>query len=172
MSRGRKGEDVVDTKTLSGLELFVGLPDRALAEIAAFSEMKRYAPGEIIFSPERASEWAFLLLRGTVRLTVHASSLPEPVTLASLETPGQAFGFSTVVGQGQHNSSAEAATAVEAVAINGPRFLDYLEKDPEVGFIVMRRVARAVSRRLATLRRHLLETIIDYERPPSTIPEN
>jgi CRP-like cAMP-binding protein len=163
---------MVDPKTLGELELFVGLPDRALAAIAALAENRRYAPGEIIFSPEQASEWAFLLTRGSVRLTVHASSLPEPVTLASLETPGQTFGFSTVVGQGHHNSSAEAVTAVEAVAIHGPRFLDYLEKDPEVGFIVMRRVARAVSRRLATLRRQLLETIVDYERPPSTIPEN
>jgi len=172
MSRRTKEANVVDPKALSELELFVGLPDRALAAIAAVAEMRRYAPGEIIFSPERASEWAFLLMRGSVRLTVHASSLPEPVTLASLETPGQTFGFSTVVGQGHHNSSAAAVTAVEAVAINGPRFLDYLEKDPEVGYIVMRRVARAISHRLATLRRHLLETIIDYERPPSTIPEN
>jgi len=172
MSRETKEANMVDPKVLSELELFVGLPDRALAAIAVVAEMRRYAPGEIIFSPELASEWAFLLLQGSVRLTMHASSLPEPVTLASLETPGQTFGFSTVVGQGHHNSSAEAVTAVEAVAINGPRFLDYLEKDPEVGFIVMRRVARAVSRRLATLRRQLLETVIDYERPSSTIPEN
>jgi CRP-like cAMP-binding protein len=172
MSRRAKEADMVDAKTLGELELFVGLPDRALEAIGAVAEKKRYAPGEIVFSPERASEWAFVLLRGTVRLTVHATALPKPVALASLETPGQAFGFSTVLGQGQHNSSAEAVTAVEAVAINGPRFLAYLEKDPEVGFIVMRRVARALSRRLATLRRHLLETIIDYERSPSTIPDN
>jgi len=163
---------MVDPKKLAGLELFEGLPERALEAMAALSEERSYAPGEIIFSPERASEWAFLLLKGTVRLTVHASSLPDPITLASLETPGQAFGFSTVVGQGHHNSSAEAVTGVEAVAINGPRFLDYLEKNPEVGFAVMRRVARALSRRLATLRRHLLQTIIDYERPASTVPEN
>ena len=163
---------MVDKKTLAGLELFEGLPERALEAVAALSQERSYAPGEIIFSPERASEWAFLLLKGTVRLTVHASSLPEPVALASLETPGQAFGFSTVVGQGHHNSSAEAVTEVEAVAIDGPRFLDYLEKDPEVGFVVMRRVARALSRRLDTLRRHLLQTIVDYERPASTVPEN
>ena len=163
---------MVDRETLAGLEFFVGLPERALAAIAGLAEKKRYAPGEIIFSPERSSEWAFLLLRGSVRLTVHASTLPEPVTLASLETPGQAFGFSSVVGQGHHNSSAEAVTEVEAVAFHGPRFLDYLEKDPEVGFTVMRRVARAISRRLAAMRRLLLETIIDYERPARTMPEN
>jgi CRP-like cAMP-binding protein len=163
---------MVDKKTLAGLELFEGLPEQALEAVAALSQERSYAPGEIIFSPERASEWAFLLLKGTVRLTVHASSLPAPVAIASLETPGQAFGFSTVIGQGHHNSSAEAVTEVKAVAIDGPRFLDYLEEDPEVGFIVMRRVARALSRRLDTLRRHLLQTIVDYERPASTVPEN
>jgi len=163
---------MIDTETLAGLEFFVGLPERALAAIAEIAEKRRYAPGEIIFSPERSSEWAFVLLRGSIRLTVHASALPEPVTLASLETPGQAFGFSSVVGQGHHNSSAEAVTEAEAVAVHGPRFLDYLEKNPEVGFTVMRRVARAISRRLATLRRLLLETIVDYERLDSTIPEN
>lgn len=163
---------MVDKKTLAGLELFEGLPERALEAVAALSQERSYAPGEIIFSPERASDWAFLLLKGTVRLTVHASSLPEPVAIASLETPGQAFGFSTVIGQGHHNSSAEAVTEVKAVAIDGPRFLDYLEKEPEVGFVVMRRVARALSRRLDTLRRHLLQTIVDYERPASTVPEN
>ena len=172
MSRMGKEANVVDERTLSGLELFAGLPDRALAAVADLADRKRFAPGEIIFSPERSSQWAFLLLSGSVRLTVHASALPEPVTLATLETPGQAFGFSSVIGQGHHNSSAEAITAVEAVAVDCPRLLDYLQKDPEVGFVVMSRVARAVSRRLAALRRLLLETIIDYERPVSTIPEN
>jgi len=163
---------MVDKKILGGMELFVGLPDRALGTIAALAETKRYAAGEIIFSPEQSAERAFLLLRGTVRLTVHASALPEPVTLATLETSGQAFGFSSVLGQGHHNSSAEAATEVEVVALDTPRLLGYLGQDPEVGFVVMSRVARAISRRLATLRRLLLETIIDYERPASTIPEN
>jgi hypothetical protein len=50
--------------------------------------------------------------------------------------------------------------------------LGFLETDPQVGFIVMRRVAQALSRRLASLRRLLLQSIIDYERPASTIPEN
>lgn len=163
---------MVDQQTLSRLELFVGLPDRALAAIAGMTERRRFAPGEIIFSPERSAQWAFLLVSGSIRLTVHASVLPEPVTLATLETPGHAFGFSSFLGQGSHNSAAEAVTAVEAVAVDCPRLLAYLEKDPEVGFAVMSRVARAVSRRLATLRRLLLETIIDYERPDSTIPEN
>ncbi|MBN2266019.1 MAG: Crp/Fnr family transcriptional regulator [Candidatus Aminicenantes bacterium] len=163
---------MVEIKTLGALELFEGLPDKALEAVAAIAEERRYAAGAIIFSPEQSSDWAFLLLAGSVRLTVHASSLPQPMTVAVLETPGQAFGFSTIIGQQHHNSSAEAVADVRAVAIHGPKFLEYLEKDPEVGFVVMRRVAKALSRRLATLRRVLLDTVVDYETPASTIPEN
>lgn len=161
-----------DKKTLSSLELFDGLPDPALEAIAALSEERNYPPGAVVFSPEQSSEWIFLLLEGSVRLTVHASVLPQPLTISVLETPGQAFGFSTVVGQGHHNSSAEAVTRVRAVAIKGPPFLAYLESNPAVGFTVMRRVARVISRRLAALRRQLLEIVIDYERPKGTLPEN
>jgi CRP-like cAMP-binding protein len=163
---------MVEIKTLAGLELFEGLPEEALLAIAAMSKELRFAPGTIIFSPELSSEWIFLLVEGSVRLTVFASALPEPLTIAVLTAPGQAFGFSSVVGQGHHNSSAEAVTAVRAIAIDGPPFLKYLEKEPAVGFAVMRRVARVISRRLAATRRLLLETIVDYERQATTTPEN
>jgi CRP-like cAMP-binding protein len=163
---------MVDKETLAGLELFVGLPEPALEAVAALAQVRSYAPGAVIFSPEQASEWIFLLLEGSVRLTVHASALPEPVTVAVLETPGQAFGFSSVVGQGHHNSSALAAGRVQAVAIEGPPLMAYLEANPVVGFAVMRRVTRVISCRLASLRRLFLDIVIDYERPESTTPEN
>jgi len=163
---------MIDQNKLAGLELFEGLSGEALGTIASISREMSFEPGQVIFSPELQPNRIFLLVEGQVRLTVHASPLPEPVTVAMVETPGQAFGFSSVVGQGHHNSSAEAAGRVKAVAIEGPAFLAYLESDPVVGFVVMTRLARVISRRLAALRRLLLETIIDYERPTSTTPEN
>jgi CRP-like cAMP-binding protein len=163
---------MVDKKKLAGLELFGGLPDSALGAIASLSREMSFEPGAIIFSPEQRSKWIYQLVEGSVRLTVQASPLPQPITVAVVETPGQAFGFSSVLGQGHHNSSAEAATAVKTVAIEGQPFLAYLESDPVVGFAVMKRVARVISRRLGAMRRLLLETVIDYERPASTTPEN
>ncbi len=163
---------MVDKNALAGLELLEGLPDKALGTIAAICREMRFEPGAVIFSPEQQSQWIYLLIEGSVRLTVHASTLPEPVAVAMVETPGQAFGFSSIVGKGHHNSSAEAVSRVRTVAIEGPSFLAYLESDPVVGFTVMKRVARVISRRLASLRRLLLETVIDYERLESTTPEN
>ena len=163
---------MVEKETLASLELFEGLSGPALVAIAAISEEQNYEPGGVIFSPEISSNLIYLLLEGSVRLTVFSSPLPQPVTIAVLETPGQAFGFSVVVGQGHHNTSAEAVTKVKVVAIDGQLFLDHLGRDPESGFKVMRRVARVISRRLAAVRRLLLQTIIDYETQAGTTPEN
>ena len=163
---------MVEKNILARLELFEGLSGPALTAIAAFSEEKAFEPGGAIFSPELSSNLIYLLLEGSVRLTVFSSPLPEPVTVAVLETPGQAFGFSAAVGQGHHNTSAEAVTKVKVVAIDGQLFLDYLERDPETGFKVMRRVARVISRRLDAVRRLLLHAIIDYEAPAGATPEN
>jgi CRP-like cAMP-binding protein len=163
---------MIAKEILAGLELFEGLPDDAQGAISAFSKELAFAAKTTIFSPEQSSKQIFLLLRGSVRLTIFASSLSEPVTIAVLKTPGQAFGFSSIIGQGYYNSSAEALTDVRVISVEGRSLMDYLEKEPAVGYIVMKRLAHVISRRLGVVRRVLLETIIDYERQTSSTDEN
>jgi len=163
---------MITTEILGGLELFEGLPEHALRTIAAMSEELSFAAGTVIFSPEQASRRIFLLLEGSVRLTLHASPLTEPVTVTVLTTPGQAFSFSSIVGRGLHNSSAEALSDIRTIAIPGQSLMEYLAREPAVGFVVMTRVAALITRRLGALRRLLIETIIDYERPSTAPPEN
>ncbi len=163
---------MIKKETLAGLELFAGLDEDAVEAIAKFTKEASYAAGATIFSPEQPSDTVCLLLEGTVRLTVISSPLTHPVTLAVLKTRGQLFGFSSVLGQGHHNSSAEAATEARVAVIEAGPLMDYLEKHPAAGFVVMKRVAQAVSRRLAVIRRLLLETVIDFETQASTIVEN
>jgi len=163
---------MISAKTLAGLELFEGLPEEDLKTIAPLCHELAYAAQTNIFSPEKNADRILLLLKGTVGLTVHASPLAEPVTISVLNTPGQVFGFASVLGQPHHNSSALAITDVRALAIDGDRLMDFLAAKPEMGFLVMKRIAAVISRRLGTMRTLLLETIIDYERPASATPEN
>ncbi len=163
---------MIDSEKLAGLEFFKGLPERALRAIAAVSREMSCPSGTVIFSPEQPSQWFYVLVEGSVRVTVFASPLPAPVTITVLATPGQAFGFSSVLGQGHHNSSAEAVGGTRIIAVDAGGFLEYLESDPAAGFLAMKRVAQVISRRLAATRKLLLETIVDYERPAGSMPEN
>lgn len=163
---------VVPKETLAKLSLFEGLPDGALQAIASFSREMTYGPETVIFSPDTAADHLYVLLEGSVRLTVFVSPLSGPVTVTVLGTPGQAFGFSSLFGSPHHNSSAEAGSRVRTVAVRGRELMDYLAKEPGTGFTLMTRVAQRISNRLAALRRLLIETIIDYERPESAIADN
>ncbi len=163
---------MISAKTLAGLELFEGLPEEDLKMIASLCQELTYAAQSSIFSPEKSARHILLLLKGTVGLTVHASPLAEPVTISVLNTPGQVFGFASVIGQPHHNSSALAVTDVRALAIDGDRLMDFLAAKPETGFLIMKRIAAVISRRLGTMRTLLLETIIDYERQAGATPEN
>ncbi len=163
---------MIAKETLAGLELFAGLDESAIEAIAGFSKEVSYPPNATIFSPQQPSDSVYLLISGSVRLTVISSPLTHPVALAVLKTPGQLFGFSSVLGQGHHNSSAEAAAEARVAVIEARPLMDYLEKDPAAGFVIMKRIAQAVSRRLAVTRRLLLETVIDFETQGGTIVEN
>ena len=163
---------MIKKEILAGLGLFAGLDEGAVETIAKFTKETSYPEGATIFSPEHPSDTVCVLLEGTIRLSVISSPLTHPVSLAVLKKPGQLFGFSSVLGQGHHNSSAEAASAARVAVIEAAPLMDYLEKHPEAGFVIMKRVAQAVSRRLAVIRRLLLETVIDFETQASTIVEN
>lgn len=163
---------MVPIETLAKLSLFEGLPESALKAIGAISRELPFAADTVIFSPETSAEHLYVLLEGSVRLTVHVSPLSGPVTVTVLGTPGQALGFSSIVGSGHHNSSAEAASAVRVVAVKGRELMDYLARDTAAGFVLMRRLVQRISSRLAAVRRLLVQTIIDYERPASAVDDN
>jgi CRP-like cAMP-binding protein len=163
---------VVPKETLAKLSLFEGLTDEALGAIGAMSREVSLAADTVIFSPEKTADHLYVLLEGSVRLTVFVSPLSGPVTVTVLGTPGQAFGFSSIVGSGHHNSSAEAASAVRIVAVKGRALMDYLAGDTAAGFVLMRRLVQRISSRLAAVRRLLVQTIIDYERPESAVDDN
>lgn len=163
---------MVPKDVLARLSLFEGLPEAALDHLAGLANELAFAADTTIFSPEQPSEHLYVLLEGSVRLTLYVSPVSGQVTVTVLNTPGQAFGFSSIIGSGHHHSFAEAATGVRALALEGRALMAYLDKEPAVGFVVMKRVASVISQRLAALRRHLVEVITDYERPPSATAEN
>lgn len=148
-------------KLLSGMDLFEGLPDKVLNCITSFCREERFPAGATVFAAGRPADRIYLLLEGTVGLRVQPTSLPEPMTIALLRSPGQAFGWSAVVGSGYYTAGAQATTDVHALAIDGRALLQCLEQNPCEGFVVMRRVAQIVSQRLGTIRTLLLETVCD-----------
>ena len=150
---------MVTHETLARMELFEGLPDEVLTCIAELSREESYPRGTTIFAAGRLADRMYLLLEGTVSLWVQPTSLPEPMTVVVLRSPGQTFGWSAVVGSGYYTAGAQATSDARAISIDGLALVDCLEQHPCEGFVVMRRVAQVVSQRLGSVRTLLLETV-------------
>lgn len=91
---------------LSHIQLFRDLNQHELAEMDRQLTMSTCASGKIFYMPEDTGEVLFLLKKGRVHLYRIAPN-GKKLIVATLG-PGTVFGEMSMVGQGMHNSFAEA----------------------------------------------------------------
>lgn len=150
---------MISLETLSQFNLFNGLPDSLLKEIAAISNETAVKKGEFIFREGEKADKLHFLLKGSVALRVKLTSRPDSVTVSFVSTPFQSFGWSGVVAPHHYTSSAESDEDSTLLIIPAAPFMDLLEKHPEHGFTVMKRIAEIIADRLRNSRQALLKTI-------------
>ena len=148
-------------KTLAEIPVFKGLPDDALASTAELCRLESFSAGAIICAPGHWANRIHLVQGGKGALLVHPTSLPDPLTIMVLKSPGQAFGWSAVAGRGYSTAQVRSLSHVHLISIDGRELLGHLEQHPAAGFEVMKRVAETVSGRLRIMRTLVLETAFD-----------
>lgn len=92
---------------LSSIEVFRDLSEQDIEDMARATTMSTCEAGRIFFTPDEAGEVLFLLKRGRVQL-YRLSPEGKKLVVATLG-PGAIFGEMSLVGQGMHNTFAEAA---------------------------------------------------------------
>jgi len=91
---------------LSSIEVFRDLSPNELAEMDRQITMSTCKPGKIFYMPEDSGEVLFLLKKGQVQIYRLAPN-GKKLVVATLG-PGAIFGEMSLVGQGMHNTFAEA----------------------------------------------------------------
>jgi CRP-like cAMP-binding protein len=150
---------MISTETLSQFNLFNGLPESLLKEIAELSKEVSLKNGDFVFREGEKADKLHFLLHGSVALRVKLTSRPDSVTVSFVSTPFQSFGWSGVVAPHHYTSSAECDEDSNLLIIPADPFMQLLEKYPEAGFQVMKRIAEIIADRLRNSRQALLKTI-------------
>lgn len=150
---------MITIETLSRFELFMGLPESLLKEIAAISEETSVKQGEFIFHEGEKADKLHFLLNGSVALRVKLTSRPESITVSFVSMPYQSFGWSGIVAPNHYTSSAECDEDSNLLIIPSTPFMKLLEANPESGLKVMQRIAEIIADRLRNSRQALLKTI-------------
>ncbi|MBK8781903.1 MAG: cyclic nucleotide-binding domain-containing protein [Anaerolineales bacterium] len=150
---------MISTEILSQFNLFNGLSEALLKEIAAMSKEVSYKNDEFVFREGETAENLHLLVKGSVALRVKLTSRPESVTVSFISTPFQSFGWSGVVPPFHYTSSAQCDEDSEMLTIPSAAFMNLLEQNPEAGFKVMQRITVIIADRLRNSHQALLKTI-------------
>lgn len=133
---------------LEQIDIFVDLSTDQLKLIDAITEEQSYKQGEVIFQENSPSREFCIILDGEVEIQVDPDTIGDsrednyqPTTIAVLRR-GQSFGEVAIVDPGVRSASARCGSEnCKLLVINRDKFLDLLEDDFQMGYVVMRNFA-------------------------------
>jgi len=134
---------------LSSIQLFRDLSPDELAKMDSQLTMSACQAGKIFYMPEDSGEVLFLLKKGRVQLYRIAPNGKK--IIVSMLGPGAIFGEMSLVGQGMHNTFAEAAEPCVLCVMSRSDIERLIREKPNVAF----RFVEAMGTRLSQLETHL-----------------
>lgn len=151
---------MVSAEMLKGFQLFEGLDEGELAEIAKLCRERSYEEGSVIFTAGGSATDIYLLKDGEVNIQVELViyDLEARATVYTVRK-GETFAWSALVPPHKLTASARCQQKSEVITINGKELMDILKKNNHIGYVVMQNLSKVVSSRLAAtmiaLRHHI-----------------
>jgi CRP-like cAMP-binding protein len=146
---------------LSGVPLLAGVPETALARLAARSEMRHFHAGERLVSELEPGEEALIVLEGRGHVTVGGLS-DEPAVEVGEVGPGDCVGEMALFTGELRSATVVAKTAVTALVLPRDRFEQLMARHPSIGA----HLARVLSERLRETEKVLI-AVLDPSRSDS-----
>jgi CRP-like cAMP-binding protein len=134
---------------LSHIQVFRDLTPNELAEMDHQLTMSTCQAGKIFYMPEDTGEVLFLLKKGRVQL--YRIALNGKKIIVATLGPGAIFGEMSLVGQGMHNTFAEAVDECVLCVMSRSDVERLMREKPEVAF----RFVEAMGTRLTQLEEQL-----------------
>jgi CRP/FNR family transcriptional regulator, cyclic AMP receptor protein len=149
------GEDTA--RLLAQTEVFAGLEERELLEVAQCAVPRRWERGEIIFREGDAGDTCYLIKSGAVMLTREHQD-GRMVALAELRAGGM-FGELALFRGETRSATAEAIEQTEAVALLAPDMQRLIRGNPDIAGKLLAALAERVSTTTERLLRQSFQTV-------------
>ena len=125
-------------------DLFRGMDKNFVKETYDLTVKDSFKQGEVLFREGDQATYFYILLKGRVRLGTRDTGQ----VVHTVSRPGEAFGWSSLVGRDVYSASAECVESTKLLKIDREDFRKVLEKDPTNGLSFFRRLAGALGERL------------------------
>jgi len=125
-------------------DLLRGISKDFIKEFMDIAVKESHKSGFSLFLEGDRANHFYVLLKGRIRLTMGE----DGQTVYRIDHPGEAFGWSSLVGRDVYSASAECREPTKLLKINVKKLHQILEKEPENGHIFFKRLADTLGNRL------------------------
>ncbi len=140
---------------LAALSFTAGLPKSIRQALAQIAGERRFAAGEFLCREGESTPELFLIASGHVGLDMLVPGRGQ-VRMLTLG-PGEILAWSAVVGNHGATATGVATEETRAIVFADEALVDLCQASHDVGFLVMRELAKAISRRLVATRLQSLD---------------
>jgi CRP/FNR family cyclic AMP-dependent transcriptional regulator len=160
---------MVTVQDLKAFNLFAGLDEAELAEIARLCARRTYESGAEIFSPGTPAGDVFILERGNDVVQIEIAICEHmPKTIIHTLQKGEVFGWAALVPPHQRTGSARCVEKASVICLDGKALMDLLDKNDHMGYVVMKNLSGILSTRLTYTTLVLRREIRKLARKPVT----
>jgi CRP-like cAMP-binding protein len=142
-------------RVLAEHPFFRDLGDPQLDTVVGCVSNTVFEPGEFVFREGEAADRFYLVREGKVAVEVFVPN-KGPVTIETIEG-GEVLGWSWLFSPYRSRFDARALSAVRALALDGACLRAKCEKDPVLGYELLKRFTQVVVARLEATRMQLLD---------------
>ena len=140
---------------LQEIDLFKGVDIQIMEEIVSICSEETYPVDTMLFRQGTEADALYILQEGIVQLLVENGG-----TISfTLDEPGEVFGWSSMVESGHYTASGVCSEDVKALRIRRDDLYKIFQRHPDVGLIVLKRLAGVITSRLTGAYQDLLSSI-------------
>ena len=140
---------MVSPELLRRYPFFASLDEKQLEALAEITQEKSYPKGASLVKENTTATCLSLLIDGDIDLIFSGGGEGAiSNALVGSIAPGEVYGVSTLIEPYRYTATAKATMPVKVIELDGLVLRAMVEKDPKLGYIMMRNVSIAVLERL------------------------
>lgn len=131
-------------------EIFAGLEDAELLQVARICTAARVPAGRTIFSEGDDGDDLYVIHEGSVRVMLATRGDDGQPALSTINTlhPGQCFGEVVLLRESLRTATVVAADPTTLIVVHEPAFRALCDAAPRIGYVVMRNLAQDLAYKL------------------------
>lgn len=137
------------TKELSNTELFSGLSDAQLDKIESIAKSGSISSGQFLIQEDDLGKSMYLILNGRVDVHMSIPNSEDSEVIATLKD-GDVVGELVLLDRTRRSAHVTAKDDVRALVWNSEELVNVLEEDKDIGFHIMRNLAKLLATRLTS----------------------